>query len=49
MALFMDAHTIEGGVSINDVASALRADLATQEAFGANYVRYWVEEAAWQI
>ena len=36
MALFMDAHTIEGGVSINDVASAHQADLATQDAYGVN-------------
>ena len=49
MALFMDAHTIEGGVSINDVASAHQADLATQDAYGVNYVRYWVDEAAGKI
>ena len=46
MALFMDAHTIEGGVSASDVASAHQADLATQETHGVNYLRYWVDEAA---
>ena len=37
MALFMDAHTIDGGVSVADVASAHEADLATlvhREAHG---------------
>ena len=45
MALFMDAHTIPGG----DVASAHEADLATQRAYGVNYLRYWVDEAAGRI
>lgn len=49
MALFMDAHTIEGGVSFGDVESAHQADLATQDAYGVNYVRYWVDEAAGKI
>jgi hypothetical protein len=49
MTLFMDAHTIEGGVSITDVAAAHAADLATQDSHGVNYVRYWVDEAAGKI
>jgi len=49
MALFMDSHTIEGGVSASDVAEAHRADLATQGAHGVNYRRYWVDEAAGKI
>ena len=49
MTLFMDAHTIEGGVSITDVATAYAADLATQDSHGVNYVRYWVDEAAGKI
>ena len=49
MALFMDAHTLEGGVSASDVASAHEADLATQGSFGVNYLRYWVDEAAGKI
>jgi hypothetical protein len=49
MALFMDVHNIEGGVSASDVASAHKADLATQEAYGVNYVRYWVDEEAGKI
>ena len=44
MALFMDKHTIPGGVSAGDVAAAHEADLKTQEAHGVNYLRYWVDE-----
>jgi len=49
MALFMDAHTIEGGVAAADVAEAHRADLATQGPYGVSYLRYWVDEAAGKI
>src|SRR4029453_12975362 len=41
MALFMDVHDIEGGVSAADVAAAHDKDLATQERYGVNYVHYW--------
>jgi hypothetical protein len=49
MALFMDVHNIEGGVSAADVAGAHQADLATQGPHGVNYVRYWVDEQAGKI
>jgi Protein of unknown function (DUF4242) len=49
MALFMDTHNIEGGVSAADVAAAHEADLATQGAPGVNYLRYWVDEEAGKI
>ena len=49
MALFMDVHTIAGGVSADDVAGAHKADLATQGAYGVNYARYWVDEQAGKI
>jgi len=49
MTLFMDAHTVEGGVSATDVAAAHAADLATQAPFGVSYRRYWVDEAAGKI
>ena len=49
MTLFMDAHTIEGGVSATDVAAAHEADLATQGPHGVRYLRYWVDEAAGKI
>ncbi len=49
MALFMDAHTIDGGVSAQDVAAAHEADLTTQGPFGVSYLRYWVDESAGKI
>ncbi|MEU0313654.1 DUF4242 domain-containing protein [Nocardioides sp. NPDC006273] len=49
MALFMDVHTIKGGVSIDDVTKAHQADLATQEGRGVAYLRYWVDEAGGKI
>ena len=49
MSLFMDVHTVEGGVSASDVAAAHRADLATQGAYGVDYIRYWVDEQAGKI
>ena len=49
MALFMDAHTIEGGVSAADVAAAHQADLDTQGPYGVSYLRYWVDEGAGKI
>jgi hypothetical protein len=49
MALFMDMHHMEGGVSASDVAAAHQADLATQSKHGVNYLRYWVDEDAGKI
>ena len=49
MTLFMDAHTIEGGVSATEVAAAHEADLAAQGHHGVTYLRYWVDEAAGRI
>ena len=49
MALFMDVHNIEGGVSATDVAEAHQADLDTQDKFGVSYLRYWVDESAGKI
>ena len=49
MALFMDAHTIEGGVTVADVQAAHAADLAAQDAHGVSYLRYWVNEGEGKI
>ena len=49
MSLFMDIHTIEGGVSAADVAGAHRKDLETQDKYGVSYLRYWVNEEAGKI
>jgi hypothetical protein len=44
MPLFMDTHTIEGGVAFDDVATAHLADLRTQGDYDVRYLRYWVDE-----
>jgi hypothetical protein len=49
MPLFMDVHTIEGGVGVADVAKAHMADLQTQEKYEVNYLRYWVNEAEGKV
>jgi hypothetical protein len=49
MALFMDTHTLEGGVAAADVAAAHQADLATQGPYGVDYLKYWVDEEAGKI
>ncbi|MFL6105587.1 MAG: DUF4242 domain-containing protein [Marmoricola sp.] len=49
MPLFMDIHTIEGGVGIDDVAKAHQADLASQGDHDVQYLRYWVDEGQGKI
>ena len=49
MPLFMDTHTIGGGVTAADVAAAHRADVQTQGKYGVEYLRYWVDERAGKI
>jgi len=49
MGLFMDVHTVEGGVSASDVAAAHEKDLATQGPHGVSYQRYWVDEVAGKV
>ena len=44
MPLYMDVHTIDGGVAIADVAKAHIADLQTQDRYDVRYLRYWVDE-----
>ena len=49
MSLFMDVHSIDGGVSAKDVAGAHKADLETQEKYQVSYLRYWVNEDSGKI
>lgn len=49
MALYMDVHSLDGSVALADVAAAHSADLATQDAHGVHYLRYWVDEGAGKI
>jgi Protein of unknown function (DUF4242) len=49
MPLFMDIHSLGNGVTMDDVAKAHQADLATQGEYDVNYLRYWVDEAKGQV
>ena len=49
MPIYMDVHTVEGGVAADDVAKAHLADLQTQGGHDVNYLRYWVDEAQGKI
>ncbi len=44
MPLYMDVHTITGGVTADDVAKAHMADLNVQGQHDVRYLRYWVDE-----
>ena len=44
MPLYLDIHTLEGGVSAADAADAHMKDVQTQDQYGVNYTRYWVDE-----
>jgi hypothetical protein len=45
----MDVHTIDGGVSAEDVAGAHMKDLETQQKYQVSYLRYWVDEKQGKI
>jgi Protein of unknown function (DUF4242) len=49
MPLYMDVHTIAGGVSLDDVADAHEADLRTQDSYDVRYLRYWVDEGQGKV
>lgn len=49
MPLYMDVHTIDGGVSLADVVEAHKADLQAQDAHDVRYLRYWVNEAEGKV
>ena len=49
MPLYMDVHHVENGVTEADVAKAHEADLATQDQYGVEYKKYWVNEATGTI
>ena len=44
MPLYMDVHTIAGGVAADDVAQAHKADLQAEGKYDVRYLRYWVDE-----
>ena len=49
MALFMDVHNMDGGVSAADVAGAHQKDVETQEKYGVDYRSYWVDDTSGKV
>lgn len=49
MPLYLDVHTIDGGVSFDDVSKAHLADLQEQAKHEVRYLRYWVSEPEGKI
>jgi hypothetical protein len=49
MPLFMEMHTINGGVCIEAVAKAHVADLQIQAGHDVRYLRYWVDEQGGKV
>jgi hypothetical protein len=50
MPLFMDVHHhLPEGATADDVADAHRADVATQQQYGVEYLRYWVDEGSGKV
>ena len=43
MPLYMDVHTLDGQVTVEDVGKAHQADLQTQGPYDVSYLRYWVD------
>ncbi len=48
MPLYMDIHHLGNGVTMDDVAKAHQADLATQGE-DVRYLRYWVDEGKGEV
>jgi hypothetical protein len=49
MPLYMDVHSLDGAVAVDDVAKAHEADLQTQGKHDVRYLRYWVDEGNGKI
>ena len=49
MPLFMDVHSFDGGVDVEDVVRAHVADLITQAKYDVRYLRYWVDEDSGRV
>jgi hypothetical protein len=49
MLTFMDVHRFGRELSVTDVAESHKVDLAIQDKYGVEYMRYWVDEEAGRI
>ena len=49
MPTYMDMHSFDRELSVDDVAESHKVDLAIQAKYGVEYKRYWVDEKAGKI
>ncbi len=50
MPLFMDVHeSLPDGATAKDVAEAHAADVRTEDQYGVNYLKYWVDEQGGKV
>jgi hypothetical protein len=49
MPLFIDTHEKIDGLTPEAVAGAHAMDLATQDKYGANFLRYWFNESTGRV
>jgi hypothetical protein len=48
MPLFMDVHRVEGATA-DAVAQAHEKDVAIQDRYGVQYLKYWLDESSGKI
>jgi hypothetical protein len=48
MPLFMDVHQVEGATA-EAVAEAHQKDVAIQDRYGVQYLKYWLDESSGKI
>jgi class 3 adenylate cyclase len=49
MPLYMDIHNLAEGTTPEDVAKAHAKDMETQQKYGVEYTKYWVNEKAGKV
>jgi class 3 adenylate cyclase len=49
MPLYMDIHNLGEGTTAEDIAKAHAKDMETQQKYGVEYTKYWVNEKAGKV
>jgi class 3 adenylate cyclase len=49
MPLYMDIHNLPEGMTADDVAKAHAKDMETQQKYGVEYTKYWVNESGRKV
>jgi uncharacterized protein DUF4242 len=49
MPLYMDIHNLGEGTTAEDVAKAHAKDMETQQKYGVEYTKYWINEKAGKV